>query len=72
MSIRVDTAVAANIAQVKPATIRQWIARGHVTRHHDGIDADELLTWIDTIRNNGKARGAMIASHVRHQTRRSA
>lgn len=72
MSVRVDTNTAASIAQVQPATIRQWVRRQLVTRHIDGIDVDELLTFVDTIRNTGKARGALLATHARHQTRRSA
>jgi len=72
VSIRVTTTHAANIADVKPATIRQWLVRGHLTRYPDGVDVDELMHWVDTIRNDGKARGAILAAHTRHQTRRSA
>jgi ribosomal protein S12 methylthiotransferase accessory factor YcaO len=73
--VRVDRAtivsIAVSAAGVKPATVRQWIARGIITQHPDGYDPDELLQWIETTRNVDQARGAVHASHVRHQTRRA-
>jgi hypothetical protein len=68
--ILVPLAVAAIVAEVQPATIRKWVERGIITRHPDGYDLTELLHWIDTIRDTDKARGAVVASHVRYQTRR--
>lgn len=59
-------------AGVKPGTARQWIARGLLERHDDGFDPDQIIQWIDTIRDTGKARGAAVASHNRYQTRRTA
>jgi hypothetical protein len=46
--ILVPLAVAANVAEVQPATIRKWVERGIITRHPDGYDLTELLHWIDT------------------------
>lgn len=71
--VRVDQAgivrIGVAVAGVKPATVRQWITRGHLTRHVDGFDPDELILWVETIRNVGQARGAAHAAHVRHQKR---
>jgi hypothetical protein len=50
MIVPLDTAAA--IAEVKPATIRQWVRRGHIRRYGDGYETAELLHWIDSIRNN--------------------
>lgn len=63
--------VGVDAAGVKPATVKKWIARGLVTRHADGYDPDEMLQWVETVRDTGKARGAVLAAHVRHQTRRA-
>lgn len=59
-------------ADVKPGTVRQWIARGLVIRHPDGFDPDQIILWLDTIRDVNKARGAAVASHNRYSARRSA
>lgn len=44
---RVSRAVAANICGVRPDTINVWVNRGHVIRHEDGYDVDQLLHWLD-------------------------
>jgi hypothetical protein len=50
--ILVPLAVAASVAEVQPATVRQWVARGIITRYPDGYDLTELLHWIDTRNRN--------------------
>jgi hypothetical protein len=38
--------IGAFVAQVQPRTVEQWIHRGLITKHPDGYDPDEILTWI--------------------------
>jgi hypothetical protein len=56
--ILVPLAVAANVAEVQPATIRKWVERGIITRHPDGYDLTELLHWIDTRRPDASTSSA--------------
>jgi hypothetical protein len=59
--------VAAYAAGVRVGTLRQWAARGLVTRSPDGrYDLRSVLARVDS-RQLGKARGAVLAAHVRHQ-----
>lgn len=44
--------VAARIAGVTPATIRQWARRGQLTRYPDGFSVAEILTRLDTRKVN--------------------
>ena len=30
---------------IKPRTVDAWARRGHVTRHPDGYDPGEVLSW---------------------------
>lgn len=48
MSRHVGIAVAAEVAEVSPATIRSWVHRGLLTRHPDGFDLGEVLARVDS------------------------
>lgn len=52
MSARVPAAVALlALAQsgyhLKPATLRQWVKRGHITRGEGGYSISEIVAYID-------------------------
>lgn len=47
MTAHVSLEAACAVAEVKPGTIRQWVARGFITRHRDGYDLAEILARID-------------------------
>jgi hypothetical protein len=49
MRVPLDTAAA--IAEVKPATVRQWVHRGIIRRYDDGYDVTEILLWLDQHRS---------------------
>lgn len=53
--MRVPLDAACAVAEVQPATIRQWVARGLISRTADGYDLVEILEWLDT-RNASKVR----------------
>lgn len=58
--------VAAYAAGVQVATLRQWVARGHITAPVDGCyDLIEILAWSDTRSH----RHAVSARHQRYTTR---
>jgi len=41
-------AVAAYAAQVQPATLRRWVARGNISAPVNGLyDLEEILDWSD-------------------------
>lgn len=44
---RVPLAEAAEIAGVKPGTIRRWVYDGRLRRYWDGYDFDELIAVRD-------------------------
>jgi hypothetical protein len=45
---RVPLTQAAEMCGVKPATIRRWVHDGHITRHWNGYDFNELIDYRDT------------------------
>jgi hypothetical protein len=45
---RLPLDIAAMVAGVKPGTVRRWVHDGHVTRHRDGYDLDELIAYRDS------------------------
>jgi hypothetical protein len=69
--MHVPLATAASIAQVKPATIRKWVQRGHIGDYPDGYDVKELLLWLDQ-RDTGKAVGGIVAAQNNYERRRTA
>lgn len=71
MRARVDAEAAAVYAEVKPDTVDRWRRRGKIRLYPDGYDLDELDDWLRR-RHPGKAVGAALASHARHQASHSA
>ena len=45
---RLSLDLAALACNVKPATIRRWVHDGHITRHWNGYDFDELIDYRDS------------------------
>lgn len=39
---------------IKPVTLRQWVARGHITRSPNGYDLAEILTYLDRRATTGR------------------
>lgn len=33
---------------IKPGTLRQWVARGHITRASAGYDLEEIVAYLDS------------------------
>jgi hypothetical protein len=33
---------------IKPGTLRQWVARGHITRGPGGYDLEEIVDYLDS------------------------
>lgn len=47
----------AQLCEVKPATVRQWISRGKITRNDRGLISNhDLIRWWDEHRHASKAR----------------
>ncbi|RSN65433.1 hypothetical protein DMH01_03390 [Amycolatopsis sp. WAC 04182] len=42
--------------RLKPATLRKWVQRGHITRGDGGYDLREILVYLD-----GRENGVRIA-----------
>lgn len=45
---RLPLDLAAEVCGVLPGTLRRWVFDGHVRRHWDGFDFDEIIAYRDT------------------------
>jgi len=36
-----------DVLRVRPATLRKWVQRGHITRGPGGYDLAEILTYLE-------------------------
>lgn len=60
MTLRLGRTQIAKYLGVKPRTIDAWARRGHITRHPDGYDVTEVLSWWD---DDQRQRMAALVSH---------
>lgn len=45
---RLPLDLAAEVCGIRPSTLRRWVFEGHVVRHWDGFDFDELIAYRDS------------------------